>query len=213
METGLTFAGGLEVRREGRRRRIRGRFPYNSTAVVADRGRQRKETFAPHSLRFAIEDTERPIHLLHGHSYDRPLAVRAAAPAPLPATPAPDLVAPRAAIALLLTDTDEAVEFETEELPEDTEELPVYYQDVLKLIDLGLTVGLSPGFVVPPVSVVPGAEELVPEPRNESVLIRLIREAVLYELSIVTRPAYRDSSVDLRAEDFRVMPRKVRVWL
>ena len=194
METGLTFAVGLEVRREGRRRRIRGRFPYNSTAVVADRGKQRKETFAPHSLRFAIEDPDRPIHLLFGRDYNRPLAVRAAA-RPLAAV---------AVIPLRVEDTPEGVEFETEELPEDEDLLPTYYEDILKMIDLGLTVGLSPGFVVPPASVVAGTEELVPEV-GTGVLIRLIREAVLYELSIVTRPAYRESSVDLRAEDFRVM--------
>ena len=118
---------------------------------------------------------------------------------------------PPVVIPLRVEDTPEGVEFETEELPEDEDLLPTYYEDILEMIDLGLTVVLSPGFVVPPASVVAGAEELVPEV-GTGVLICLIREAVLYELSIVTRPAYKESSVDLRAEDFRVMPRR-RWWL
>ena len=217
METGLTFQGGLEVRQDGSRRRIRGRFPYNSTAVVASRGRQRKEKFAPHALDFAIKDETRPIHLLVGHSYDRPLAVRAAlpvpssSPLPLPSSPAPPPAA--VGVVLNLVDSESGLEFETSELPEDLDELPVYYADVLKLIGMGLTVGLSPGFNVPPADVVPGAEELVPEPGNPDVLIRVIHAAVLFELSIVTRPAYPDSFVDLRSADFRVHTARPRLWL
>ena len=207
-------AGGLEVRQEGRRRRIRGRFPYNSTAVVASRGRQRKEKFAPHALDFAIKDETRPIHLLVGHSYDRPLAVRAAlpvpssSPLPLPSSsPSPAAVG----VALQLVDNEDALEFETSELPEDVAELPSYYQDILKMIDMGLSVGLSPGFNVPPADVVPGAEELVPEPGNEDILIRIIHAAVLFELSIVTRAAYPESFVDLRSADFRVRTARPRL--
>ena len=81
------------------------------------------------------------------------------------------------------------------------------------MIDLGLSVGLSPGFNVPPPDVVPGAEELVPEPGNPDVLIRIIHAAVLFELSIVTRPAYPESFVDLRSADFRVHTGRPRVWV
>ena len=59
--------------------------------------------------------------------------------------------------------------------------------------------GVSPGFRIPPPSVVQGAEVLKPEPGNPSVMVRHIRAAVLYELSIVTRPAYADTEVELRA--------------
>lgn len=202
METTLQY-GTLELRQDGGRRRIRGRFPYGATATVSSRGKVRKERFEPHSLSFAIRDETRPIHLLFGHDYNRPLAVRAPASAPVG----------RATIPLVLKDTDEAVEVETEELPEDLEELPTYFQDVLKLIELGLSVGLSPGFQVPPLAVVPGAEELIPEPGNPDILIRSIVEAVLFEMSIVTRPAYIESMVDLRSQDFRTTPRRRRVWL
>ena len=53
---------------------------------------------------------------------------------------------------------------------------------------------------MPPSNVVPGAEIDIPEPGNPSVSIRVIRQAVLYELSIVSRPAYGSTDVDLRAE-------------
>ena len=35
----------LEVRARGRKRTLRGSFPYNREAVVSDRGRVRKERF------------------------------------------------------------------------------------------------------------------------------------------------------------------------
>ena len=53
---------------------------------------------------------------------------------------------------------------------------------------------------------VPDAETLEPEPGNPGVDIRVIRQAVLYELSIVTQPAYAETSVDVRAEDFPELP-------
>ena len=148
-------------------------------------------------MSFAIRDESRPIHLLFGHDYNRPLAVRAAV-APTPSSLAR---APSPAIALFLTDSEEAVEVETEELPEDLEKLPTYFQDVLKLIEFGLSVGLSPGFQVPPLAVVPGAEGFLPEPGNPDVLIRSIVSAVLFENSVVTRPAYTESMVDLRSHE------------
>ena len=44
------------------------------------------------------------------------------------------------------------------------------------------------------------AEIDIPEPGNPGVSIRVIKHAVLYELSIVSRPAYGSTDVDLRAE-------------
>lgn len=79
-------------------------------------------------------------------------------------------------------------------------------------------VGLSPGFRVPPSSVVPGAERLIAEPGNPSVSIREINEAVLREFSVVTSAAYEDAVVDLRSEDLDTGPywklnREVLRWL
>ena len=80
------------------------------------------------------------------------------------------------------------------------------------MIGAGLMVGVSPGFRVPPLDVVPGAETLEPEPGNPGVSIRVIREAVLTELSIVTRPAYPDTGVATRAAAPGAGPGPVRRW-
>ena len=51
-------------------------------------------------------------------------------------------------------------------------------------------------------------------PPHPGVQVRVIREAVLRELSVVTAPAYPDAAVDLRAEDFGREPtRRRRTWL
>ena len=64
----------------------------------------------------------------------------------------------------------------------------------------GLARGVSPGFRMPPPSVVANAETEEPEPGNPGVTIRVIRQALLPEISIVTRPSYSGSSVELRAD-------------
>ena len=100
---------------------------------MASRGRQRKEKFAPHALDFAVKDETRPIHLLVGHSYDRPLAVRAALPVPS-SSPSHQPLHPhllRWGVALQFVDTEDALEFETSELPDELDELPTYFVDIL----------------------------------------------------------------------------------
>ena len=161
---------------------IAGSFAYNRLAVISDRGRVRKETMASRAFRFSIEtDTTREINVLVGHDFDKNLASRRAG-------------------SLDITDSDTGVNF-TAHLPP-LEDQPTYMVDAVKQIRAGLGGGLSPGFNVPPLSVVPGAEALIPEPGNPGVAIRLIREAVLGEFSLVARPAYQDASaVELRAED------------
>ena len=57
--------------------------------------------------------------------------------------------------------------------------------------------GISPGFRVPPRAVVPDGERLEPEPGNAAVQVRVIQNAVLSELSIVTRPAYSETDIDV----------------
>ena len=78
---------------------------------------------------------------------------------------------------------------------------PSWVLDVEKAIANGTMVGLSPGFRVPPLSVVPNAERLIAEPGNPGVQIRQIDHAVLREFSIVTAGIYDDALVELRAED------------
>ena len=51
-----------------------------------------------------------------------------------------------------------------------------------------------------------GAEVLIPEPGNPGVSIREIREALLFELSLVTRPAYPETTVSRREVEEAVYP-------
>ena len=183
-------AGELEIRRSGRSRVLRGRFNYGSTATIRDRGRVRKEKFEPRAFRFAIEDDSRPIDVLVGHEFGKPIASRKAG-------------------TLEIADGDDGVTFEAR-LPDDP---PSWVIDAERAIAAGLMTGLSPGFVVPPAAAVPDAERLEPEPGNSGVQIRVIREAVLREFSVVTAPAYADAAVDLRAENLAPRNRRRRIWL
>ena len=98
---------------------------------------------------------------------------------------------------LKIIDADDALRFEAS-IPTNP---PSWVVDTMQAIDAGLIRGVSPGFRVPPKSVVPDAESFIPEPGNPGVQIRSIRQAVLYELSLVTRPAYVGSEVTLRDDD------------
>ena len=135
---------------------------------MSDRGKVRKERFDPEAFRFAVEDAEREVHLLRGHSFDQtPCQQRAGT--------------------LRLQDGPEALEFEAD-LPA-PEARPSWVQDTVLAVEARLIRGISPGFRVPPRAVVPDAERIVPEPGNPDVAIRVIRQAVLFELSLVSRPA------------------------
>ena len=221
------FAGELEIRARGDSRVLAGRFPYSAgpgrgMATIGDRGRTRKERIAPDAfgwqideftkvqeqLAAAIDDSldqariellrqeleRRNVHILAGHSYDKPLG---------------DLKSGSARV----TSSKAAVEFEVD-LPDDAD-MPTYFADAVKQIRGNLSGGISPGFRVPPASAVRNAETFESEPGNPSVRVRVINQAVLHELSIVTWPAYSETDVDLRAEDHgradRV--RRRRIWL
>lgn len=172
------FEAGLELRRAGRRATIAGRFPYKALAVIADRGTVRKERILPGAFDFALRDETREINLLFGHSFDRPLASKKQG-------------------TLVFEDTAEALTFEASIDPA-LEEVS-HVRDALAMLGSGLVTGISPGFRVPPKATVPEAEKLDPEPGNEAVMIRSILAAVLYEISLVVRPAYEASQAELRA--------------
>lgn len=192
--------GRVEIRRaRDGSPRLTGRFPYGRTATMRDRGRVRKERFAPRAFEYAIEDESREINLLVGHDYQRPLASRKMG-------------------SLTVEDTSEAVTFEAR-LPAKAEQ-PTWMRDALLSVRGGLMAGISPRFTVPPKDVVPDAERLIPEPGNPGVMIREISAAVLLELSLVTRPAYDATSVEARAWREIVEPiaerlpePRRRVWL
>lgn len=179
LETRGYFPGELELRQSERGRELVGSFPYDSQATIRDRGRVRKERFAHGAFDFALQDETREIHLLVGHSYDKPLAVRTKG-------------------TLTLESNAERLSFRAT-LPTEIEQ-PTYMRDTLMQMRAGLIGGISPGFRVPPSSVVGNAEELVDEPGNPGVQIRVINAAVLYELSLVTRPAYDETEVDVRSD-------------
>ncbi len=179
--------GDLEIRASKGARTIRGRFPYNRFAVLSDggkTGRPKKERFAPGAFKYSLEDPEQDIALLHGHSFDRPLASKKTG-------------------TLVFKDTAEALTFEAELSPE---VLAIsWVQDLLKLIEAGLSVGLSPGFRIPPARAVPPdqaekiEQEIVDASRGmHGATLRTILQAILHELSIVTRPAYDEATVEAR---------------
>ena len=190
------FEGDLEIRQFGGARSIVGTFHYGTTGTVSDRGRVRKESFASRAFRFAIDqEPDRKIDLLVGHDFGKPVASRQSG-------------------TLSIVDADDAVRFEAT-LPEEAL-TPSWVLDVEKAIANKTMIGLSPGFRVPPVSAVPNAERLIPEPGNPGVQIRQINDAVLREFSIVTAGIYDDALVELRAEDLAVVtfhPRSVFQWL
>ena len=190
------YEGSLEIRRFGGASSIAGTFNYGSKGTVSDRGRVRKESFSSRAFRFAIDtEPDRKIDLIVGHDFGKPIASRQSG-------------------TLRIVDGDDAVRFEAA-LPEEAL-APSWVLDVEKAIANGTMVGLSPGFRVPPVSVVPNAERLIPEAGNPGVMIRQIDHAVLREFSIVTAGIYDDALVELRAEDMDPDPLKpwqVLEWL
>ena len=153
------YEGQLEIRRGGGASRIAGTFAYNVRGTISDRGRVRKESFSSRAFRFAIdEQPDRKIDILVGHDFGKPIASRQSG-------------------TLSIVDADDAVRFEAT-LPDESL-MPTWVLDVIKSIEAGIMVGLSPGFRVPPASVVPNAERLIPEEGNPGVQIRQISDAVL----------------------------------
>ena len=191
MEIGLVLPAG-ELRARGGR--ISGFFSYGKTATVRDRGRVRKERISSRAFAYAVEEPDREVHLLAGHEYGKPLASKQAG-------------------TLKLTDTDRALEFEATLPPESSR--PSWVRDTVHAVESGLATGISPRFRVPPRDVVPDAERLVPEPGNPGVMIREVNEALLLELSIVTRPVYPATSAEVRAmmaEAEAEDRRRLRTW-
>ena len=190
------WEGELEIRRVGGASFIRGVFPYNKRGTTNDRTRVRKEVFFSRAFAFAIEqEPTRKIDLLVGHDFGKPIASRQSG-------------------TLAIADSAEAVTFEAT-LPDDAM-APSWVKDVVLAIQGGTMVGLSPGFRVPPMSVVPNAEQLVPEEGNPGVMVRQVNDAVLREFSVVTAGIYDDAMVELRAEDVdavTVAPWSVFRWL
>ena len=179
--------GGLEFRKRGSFAVLAGSFPYGRQATIRDRGRIRKERIKGNAFAWQLEEfkmlqaelgqaiesavdkariqileeqlSRRNVHVLSGHSYDKPLG---------------DLKNGTARI----TSTEQALDFEVD-LPSEGD-MPSYMLDTVKEIRNSRAGGVSPGFSVPPKGVAPNAEELIPEPENPGVMIRQVNEAILY---------------------------------
>ena len=183
---GVATGGELELRRESDGGvRLSGRFPYGEPAVLSDggrTGRPQKEIIASRAFAYRVEDPKEDIHLLVGHSFDAPLASKGTG-------------------TLQFTDRDDALTFRaliTRQIAETT-----HGRDVLALIGAGLAVGISPGFRIPPKRAVAEAETVEDEPDRPDqgmhrAIIRTVRAALLYEVSVVTRPAYPKAQIEAR---------------
>ena len=174
--------GGLEIRKSASGAlAMRGRFPYDKRAVLSDggkNGRPKKEVIAPGAFSYRIDDPDEDIHFLVAHDYDRPLASRGTG-------------------TLNLSDSKAALTFEATITPEMQE--VSYVKDFLVGYAAGLILGLSPGFRIPPPRTVPDAEKVEEEdPREGTALIRTIYAALLYELSAVVVPAYKEAQIEAR---------------
>ena len=181
------YDGGLELRQTGNgNRELTGSFPYNVEATISDRGSVRKERFSEGAFAFDMNDPDREIHLLSGHDFNKPIASKRGG-------------------TLELFDREGKLEFVANLGPGEVS-LPTYTDDIIRVIEqaeaagaLRSPLGVSPGFRIPPADVVPNAVKLVSEPGNPGVVIRVIREANLYELSLVGRPAYPGTNISLRS--------------
>lgn len=176
-------SGGLEIRkRASGAMALSGRFPYGKAAVLSDggrTGRPKKEVIAPRAFAWRVDDPDEDIHFLVGHSFDRPLASRGAG-------------------TLALADADDALTFTATISPEMQE--VSYVRDVLAGVSAGLILGISPGFRLPPKRAVPEPEKIEDEghdPENgaHNAIIRTVLQALLYEVSLVTKPAYPEAQV------------------
>lgn len=208
--------GSLEIRARGDSRVLSGRFPYGRTATVRASGRTRKERFAPDSMSWQVREFEklqgelaamlsdevdqvrreiledalerRNTHFLIGHSYDK-------------------AVADMRSGTLAVKHTRAAVELEAT-LPPDAD-MPSWVRDAMLAVKGGQLRGVSPGFQVP----AKGGERLIPEPGNPGVMIREITDAVVFEYSLVARPAYSGTDVAARADDPALAAPRRRLWL
>ena len=217
----IVFDGAFEIRaRGGGGRILSGKFPYNKTATVKSSGRTRKETFKSGSMSWQVREFEklqakmadvanqkiaqaqkeilieqledaiekRNTFLLVGHSYDRTIADMRSG-------------------TLAVVHKADAVELEAT-LPDDAD-MPSWVRDAVLAVKGKQLRGISPGF-----QVAKGGEHLEREdPAAGNAMIRVIDDAVVFEYSLVARPAYAGTDVDARADEPIEPNRRRRVWL
>tara|TARA_R110000823_G_scaffold130015_12_gene257933 strand:+ start:46034 stop:46654 length:621 start_codon:yes stop_codon:yes gene_type:complete len=178
------LAGELEVRAKGGSRVIAGSFPTGpkSKAVLSDGGRNggrpKKEYFKEGAFKFSIEATDQDILVLVGHDFNRVMASKLSKTA--------KFWEDRAALHFEASLSEEILQTQ-------------YARDALAQIGAGLAGGVSVGFRVPPQRTVPDAERVFEEPPEEgTAIIRELSDVILYEISVVSVPAYKNSTVEAR---------------
>ena len=214
--------GEIEVRaRGGGGRTLSASFPYNRTATVASGGRVRKERFSSYSLSWQVKEFEklqaemsrvvqstiddaikakrlealddaverRNSFMLVGHSYDRAIADMRSG-------------------TLVVEHKSDGVNLRATIPAEGS--APSWVEDTVRGIQGGQVRGVSPGFQVPTGK---GAERLIPEEGNPGVMIRQIDDAVAFEYSLVSRPAYSGTTADVAERSWRPSNRGRRFWL
>ena len=193
LETRSIYAVDLEIRQDGERPVIVGRFPYGGLAII---GTRRQERFLPGAFKPGLDVEEHEINFLLSHDMTRPLASRNAG-------------------TLTLADTPDALTFEATLPPEGQQ--TTWQRDFMLAHAQGLLRGLSPGFNVLPKSMNPKAESEAANPAYPGVSIRTISAALLGEFSAVTRAAYPDTSLEARDDEtsgpYWQLNREVLRWL
>ena len=175
--------GSLQLRRQGDGSvKFHGTFPYNRPAVLSDGGRNGgrplKEVIRPRAFAYTIEDPDRDVLFLYGHDIGMPMASQSAG-------------------TLVFRDSEGALTFDAILTPEVQQ--TSWVRDFLASYAAGLVYGLSPGFRIPPQQTVPDAVEQEEEDPSEGrAVIRYINEAILLEMSVVTKGAYPDAQVEAR---------------
>ena len=153
----------LQLRQDGQG--LEGAVFYDTDHVISDRAENpviltgfpelqvrastRKERYAPGAFAFALDAPDREVSVLMGRDYDRPLASKLGG-------------------TVEFDDGPDALRFLIPTLP------PVpYVDDFRRLLASGAAVfGIAPLFRIP---LLDGAEELIPEPGNPGVLIRVVQ--------------------------------------
>ena len=205
-------ASGVEARQRGRG--VGGEYRYNMPRVTSDRGRVRKTSFRTGAFKWQLDAFQKAqddlgvliseaieqgieearqtyeIQLLRGRSYDAPLASYRMG-------------------TLKLEDTDEALRFSVDRLPDTT-----YVDDMRAAMRSGAAdFGIDLLYDLPPAGVI-GEEPtaFIPDPTNPDVQIEEVRFGLLRAIAIVSRPPRGNpGAVETRA-DVTPKPRR-RVWL
>ena len=117
-------------------------------------------------------------------------------------------MASRLAGTLIISDSEEALTFSVDNLPDTT-----YTRDFKELLDTGsVAPGVTPFYRLPPPEAVENAFVDEPEPGNPGVLRRRIRQAVLTAIAVQYRPQ-RGNPGEIEQQPVNRASYRKRLWL